>query len=94
MTSIVTHHLTPSGLEQFREWFQRLRAVLEQQKGFVSVRSFSDVSDPHARLVVLEMRTEEDLRAWTSGSDKARLLREIEGLATKPWTLLRLREVV
>jgi heme-degrading monooxygenase HmoA len=94
MTSIITHHLTPRGLEHFPEWFQRLRAVLEQQKGFVSVRSFADLGDPSARLVVLEMRTEDDLRSWTSGSDKAPLLREIEAVATRPWTALRLREVV
>jgi len=42
---------------------------------------------------MLEMANEAALRAWTSGTAKTPLLREIESVATQPWTALRLREV-
>jgi antibiotic biosynthesis monooxygenase (ABM) superfamily enzyme len=91
MMSLITHHLTPEGEERFSGWFSRLRAALTTQPGFVSVRAFTDATLPNARHVLLEMQSETALFGWTSGDDKAPLLREIEALAAKPWTALRLR---
>ncbi len=93
MMSLITHHLTPDGEAHFAGWFSRLGAVLSRQAGFVSVRAFVDPAQPGARHVLLEMATEAALRAWAAGQDKAPLLREIESLATRPWTALRLQEL-
>jgi len=93
MTSLITHRLNGEGQAKFSDWFSRLRAILQLQPGFLSVRAFADATEPSARHVLLEMANEAALRAWTSGTAKTPLLREIESVATQPWTALRLREV-
>jgi antibiotic biosynthesis monooxygenase (ABM) superfamily enzyme len=93
MMSLITHRLASEGQANFDGWFSRLRAMLQQQQGFVSVRAFIDAAEPGTRHVLLEMENEAALRAWTSGADKLPLLREIESVATQPWTALRLREI-
>jgi len=91
--SIVSHRLNQEGQARFSDWFSRLRAVLQQEAGFVSVRAFVDAAVPSARHVLLELANEAALLAWTSGEAKAPLLREIESLSTEPWTALRLQEM-
>lgn len=91
--SIITHRLNREGQERFSNWFSRLRTTLQRQKGFVSARAFSDATDPGARHIVLEMENEAALHAWTSGANKTPFLREVESVATQPWTALRLREI-
>jgi antibiotic biosynthesis monooxygenase (ABM) superfamily enzyme len=93
MMSLITHRLAREGQANFDSWFSRLRAMLRQQQGFVSARAFVDAAEPGTRYVLLEMESEAALRAWTSGADKLPLLREIESVATQPWTALRLREI-
>jgi antibiotic biosynthesis monooxygenase (ABM) superfamily enzyme len=93
MTSIITHRLTVEGQALFNDWFARLRDVLQKQKGFVQVRAFADAVEPGTRVILLEMESDEALRGWTSGADKAPLLREIEAVAAQPWTAARLREL-
>ena len=93
MMSLITHRLNAEGQAQFSGWVSRLRTTLQQQPGFVSLRAFADAGEPAAHHVLLEMADEAALYAWTSGSDKTPLLREIESLATQPWTALRLREL-
>jgi len=93
MMSLITHRLNHEGQAKFCEWFSRLRIVLQQQAGFVSVRAFADAAVPSARHVLLELVNEAALYAWTSGADKTPLLREIESLSTQPWTALRMQEI-
>jgi heme-degrading monooxygenase HmoA len=93
MISLITHHLDLESADRFMAWFSRLRAALQQQQGFVSVRAFTEAADPRARHVLLEMENEAALRAWTSGGEKKPLLREIQSAATRPWTALRLQEI-
>jgi len=93
MMSLISHHLTAAGAARFAGWFTRLEAALARQPGFVSVRAFTDAADTEVRHVLLEMADEAALRAWASGEDKTPLLREIEPLAARPWTALRMREL-
>lgn len=90
MLSIVTHHLTPLGLERFPDWFARMRALLAEQPGFVSVRLMCEAGDPATRVVLLDMRSEADVERWISSDGKRQLLLELPELSSRPFEALRL----
>lgn len=90
LTSIITHDLRPAGLVAFDPWFARVCDLLRQQSGFVSAEALADPALPSLRIIILRMKSAQDLSRWRSGEDKAALLDELTALAHRPWHAQRL----
>lgn len=90
MISLVTHRLTEAGVDAWPEWMRRMRALLARAPGFVSVEAFEDPGDAAVRVVLLEMRSEDDLATWRSSASKDVLLRELATFSQRPFEARRL----
>ena len=85
MLSIVTHRLTVPGLTYFETWFDELRGVLELRTGFVAISVWADPEDAGARVVALEMKSDEATREWGASREKDRLLSKIAPYWVRPY---------
>ena len=70
---LVEHYLTDEGRKEFPEWIDRVRVIVKEFEGYISLKHLIDVQNEARSLLELRFESLELLRKWSKSEahDKA-----------------------